>query len=115
MYPITRDSITADISKTVADSALCSCDGRSSRRARRNMPSGAAPSCAVPGVSVVGHIREAILHVVFIASAVKRCGELQQQTAAGYEDGTTIAIRVQRTLCSRSMRYTSATGSPTTL
>src|SRR5580698_2586767 len=32
MYPITRDSITADISSSVAEKAVCWCEGRKNRR-----------------------------------------------------------------------------------
>src|SRR5580704_3246462 len=32
MYPITRDSMTADISSSVAEKAVCWCEGRKNRR-----------------------------------------------------------------------------------
>lgn len=34
MYPMTRESITADISSRVAENSLCWCDGRNRRKAR---------------------------------------------------------------------------------
>src|SRR5271155_3557155 len=34
MYPITRESVTADISSSVAENAVCWCDGRKKRSRR---------------------------------------------------------------------------------
>src|SRR5690348_13622672 len=47
---MTRESITATMSSTVALSALCWCEGRSRRRTRRNPP-GAARESAGVGIS----------------------------------------------------------------